>query len=74
MEWESPCIQSFFSPRFILTRLKNRHPSICSLCREKKPLAPLAIAFMENSYHSPAVLDFISLCVQRAGLWGQIHL
>lgn len=29
----------------------------------------LAVAFMENSYRSPAVLDFIALCRQRAGLW-----
>lgn len=40
----------------------------------EETVGSLAIAFMENSYHSPAVLDFISLCVQRAGLWGQIHL
>lgn len=29
----------------------------------------LAVAFMENGYRSPAVLDFIALCKQRAGLW-----
>ena len=30
----------------------------------------LAVAFMENSYLSPAVLDFIALCRQRTGRWG----
>ena len=29
----------------------------------------LALAFMENSYLSPAVLDFIALCRKRSGLW-----
>ena len=32
-------------------------------------LGALAVAFMENSYRAPAVLDFIALCKQRAGLW-----
>ena len=34
-------------------------------------LGSLAIAFMENSYLSPAVLDFIALCRQKAALWEQ---
>ncbi|MBR0040002.1 MAG: LysR family transcriptional regulator [Oscillospiraceae bacterium] len=29
----------------------------------------LAAAFLEKGYHAPAVLDFISLCRQRAGEW-----
>ena len=32
----------------------------------------LAIAFMEKGYHSPAVLDFITLCRQRSDLWSEI--
>ena len=32
-------------------------------------LGALAVAFMESGYRSPAVLDFIALCRQRAGLW-----
>lgn len=33
-------------------------------------LGALAVAFPETGYRSPAVLDFIALCRQRAGLWG----
>ncbi len=33
-------------------------------------LGALAVAFMETGYRSPAVLDFIALCKQRAGGWG----
>ena len=33
-------------------------------------LGALAVAFMETGYRSPAVLDFIALCRQRAGNWG----
>ena len=32
-------------------------------------LGALAVAYMESGYRSPAVLDFIALCKQRAGLW-----
>jgi len=32
-------------------------------------LGALAVAFLESSYRSPAVLDFIALCKQQAGLW-----
>ncbi len=32
-------------------------------------LGALAVAFQESSYLPPAVLDFIALCKQRAGLW-----
>jgi DNA-binding transcriptional LysR family regulator len=32
-------------------------------------LGALAVAFMETGYRSPAVLDFIALCKQRAGSW-----
>lgn len=31
----------------------------------------LGIAMMENSYRSPAILDFVALCSQRAALWQQ---
>ena len=37
----------------------------------EETLGSLGIAFKENSYHSPAVLDFIALCRQKAGLWGR---
>jgi DNA-binding transcriptional LysR family regulator len=33
-------------------------------------LGALAVAFLEPGYRSPAVLDFIALCRQRAGSWG----
>ena len=33
-------------------------------------LGALAVAFLETGYRSPAVLDFIALCRQRAGSWG----
>ena len=32
-------------------------------------LGALAVAFLESGYRSPAVLDFIALCKQQAGLW-----
>ena len=32
-------------------------------------LSALAVAFLESGYRSPAVLDFIALCRQQAGLW-----
>ena len=35
----------------------------------EETLGALAVAVLENSYRSPAVLDFIALCRQRAGLW-----
>ena len=37
----------------------------------RETMGALAVAFMENSYSSPAVVDFIALCRQRSVLWGQ---
>ncbi len=56
------------------------HTLHLSAFEKDSPLAPyplpgpetvggLAIAIMENGYHSPAVLDFVSLCKRQAASW-----
>lgn len=38
----------------------------------EETLGSLAVAFLENSYRSPAVLDFIALCRKWAAQWAEI--
>ena len=38
----------------------------------EETVGSLAIAFKENGYRSPAVLDFITLCREKAALWQPI--
>ena len=40
----------------------------------KETLGTLGIALMDNSYHSPAVLDFVALCRQRLALWEPLRI
>lgn len=40
----------------------------------KETLGTLGIALTENGYHSPAVLDFVALCRQRAALWEPLRI
>ena len=39
----------------------------------EETVGSLAIAFKENGYRSPAILDFITLCRKKAGLWQPIR-